>query len=216
MGSSAGSFFANLERNSDEVKSLLDNPRKELGNIEVFIEDENGKFRKNGEAGEQVPISTDIKIIPLNDELKSSNLKIKLVMTKGLWRIDYLALADIIKEVEPVRIPPSGSYPELTNEKKKVTELLSDSESFLITFPGDNYFLNYQLPEDYQNYELFMESRGYYLEWYRNEWLAEENPLKVYQMFYNPKQFFKDLAPQFKKVEAEMEETFWSSKYVYP
>ena len=36
------------------------------------------------------------------------------------------------------------------------------------------------------------------------------------QMFLNPKQYYKDLAPQFKKVEAEMEETFWSSKYVYP
>jgi putative NADPH-quinone reductase len=50
----------------------------------------------------------------------------------------------------------------------------------------------------------------------RNEWLAEENPGKVYQMLFNPKQYYKDLAPQFKNVEAEMEETFWSSKYVYP
>jgi hypothetical protein len=50
----------------------------------------------------------------------------------------------------------------------------------------------------------------------RNEWLGEENEERVYQMFLNPKQFYKYLAPQFKKVEAEMEETFWSSKYVYP
>jgi hypothetical protein len=61
-----------------------------------------------------------------------------------------------------------------------------------------------------------MESQGYYLEWMRNEWLGEENSAKVYQMFLNPKQYYKDLAPQFKKVEAKMEETFWSSKYVYP
>jgi hypothetical protein len=61
-----------------------------------------------------------------------------------------------------------------------------------------------------------MESQGYYLEWMRNEWLAEENPGKVYQMLFNPQQYYKDLAHQFKKIEAEMEETFWSSKYVYP
>lgn len=53
-------------------------------------------------------------------------------------------------------------------------------------------------------------------EWVRGEWLAEEDPVKVYEMFFNPKEYFKDLAPQFKKIEAEMEETFWSSKYVYP
>ena len=86
----------------------------------------------------------------------------------------------------------------------------------LITYPGEEYLLNYELPEDYNNYELFIEPEGYYLEWMRNEWLAEENSNKVYEMFFNPKQYYKDLAPQFKKIEAEMEETFWSSKYVYP
>ncbi|MCC7094338.1 MAG: hypothetical protein IT277_09130, partial [Ignavibacteriaceae bacterium] len=74
----------------------------------------------------------------------------------------------------------------------------------------------YQLPNDYYNYELFIEPNGYYLEWMRNEWLAEENSNKVYEMLFNPKQYYKDLAPEFKKIEAEMEETFWSSKYVYP
>jgi len=61
-----------------------------------------------------------------------------------------------------------------------------------------------------------LESQGYYLEWMRNEWLGEENPDKVFQMLFNPQQYYKDLAPQFKKNEAEMEETFWSSKYVLP
>lgn len=36
------------------------------------------------------------------------------------------------------------------------------------------------------------------------------------QMLFNTKQYYKDLAPQFKMIEAEMEETFWSSKYVLP
>ncbi len=85
----------------------------------------------------------------------------------------------------------------------------------LLTYPGDKYFLNYKLPEDFEHYELFLQSRGYYLEWLRKEWLAEEDPSKVYEMFFNSKQFFKDMAPQFKKIEGKMEESFWSSKYVY-
>jgi len=216
MGSSAGYFLANLERNSDEMKKLLDNPRKEMGNIEVFIESENGIWVKAGETGEHGPISTDIKIIPIETHNNNSNLKLRLRMTKGLWRLDYLALADIVKEVEPIIIHPTGSFPEFTKGNQDVVKLLTNPDSVLITLPGDSYFLNYELPDDYKNYELFMQSKGYYLEWMREEWLPEENPLKVYQMFYNPKQFFKDLAPQYKLIEAGMEETFWRSKYVYP
>jgi hypothetical protein len=136
-------------------------------------------------------------------------------MAKGLWRIDYVALAELGNRVEPIIIKPSSSSPQKINSSN-VVELLTNADSLLVTYPGDRYFLNYKLPSDFTEYELFMVSQGYYLEWMRNEWLGEENSAKVYQMFLNPKQYYKDLAPQFKKVEAEMEETFWSSKYVYP
>ena len=219
MGTTAGDWLANVERNKNQFKHLLDNPRNVLGNIEVLIQNENDEWEKVGEVGETGPIATDIKIVPLtkisNCESDDSSINVKLRMAKGLWRIDYLALADITNEVVPERIFPTTSSPELVNTSY-VTELLTNPDSVLVTFPGDKYLLNYKLPPDYKNYELFIETQGYYLEWMRNEWLGEENAERVYQMFLNPQQFYKDLAPQFKKVEAEMEETFWSSKYVYP
>lgn len=219
MGTTAGDWLANVERNKNQFKQLLDNPRNVLGNIDVLIQNENAEWEKIGEVGETGPIATDIKIVPLTKistcESEDSAIKLKLRMAKGLWRIDYVALADIIDEVTPQIIFPSTSSPEFANNRS-VTELLANPDSVLITYPGDKYLLNYKLPTDYYNYELFMESQGYYLEWMRNEWLGEENAERVYQMFLNPEQFYKDLAPQFKKVEAEMEETFWSSKYVYP
>jgi hypothetical protein len=219
MGTTAGGWLANIERNSSQFKQLLENPRSVLGNIEVLMQNENDEWVKVGEVGETGPIATDIKILPLtkisNLDFKNSSTKIKLRMSKGLWRIDYIAIADIVNEVKPDVIFPSTSSPKYANNSV-VTELLANPDSVLITFPGDEYLLNYKLPPEYQNYELFIETQGYYLEWMRDEWLGEENAEKVYQMFLNPKQFYKDLAPQFKKVEAEMEETFWSSKYVYP
>ncbi len=219
MGKSAGDWLANIERNKNQFKHLLDNPRNVLGNIEVLIQNENDEWEKIGEVGETGPIATDIKIVPLikllNQISDNSSVTIRLRMSKGLWRIDYAALADITNEVVPERIFPATSSPELVNSSY-VTELLTNPDSVLVTYPGDKYLLNYKLPLDYKNYELFMRLQGYYLEWMRNEWLGEENAERVYQMFLNPKQFYKDLAPQFKKVEAEMEETFWSSKYVYP
>lgn len=219
MGTTAGDWLANGERNENQFKHLLDNPRKVLGNIEVLIQNENDEWEKVGEIGETGPIATDIKIVPLTKistcESEDSSINVKLRMAKGLWRIDYVAIADIMSEVTPEIIFPSASSPEFANNSS-VTELLVNTDSVLVTFPGDKYLLNYKLPPDYKNYELFIETQGYYLEWMRNEWLGEENAEMVYQMFLNPKQFYKDLAPQFKKVEAEMEETFWSSKYVYP
>jgi hypothetical protein len=219
MGKTSGDWFANMERNSDQFKGLLENPRSVLGNIDVLMQNDGGEWEKVGEVGETGPIATDIKIVPLKNfeypDSKCLQQKIRLRMSKGLWRIDYIALAEIVAEVTPEVIIPSTSSPKYTNNSD-VIELLNNPDSVLVTFPGQKYFLNYRLPQNYSNYELFMESQGYYLEWMRNEWLGEENPAKVYQMLLNPKQFYKDLAPQFKKVEAEMEETFWSSKYVIP
>ena len=219
MGKTTAEWLANIERNSDQFKPLLDNPRSVLGNIEVLIQNELGEWDKVGEVGETGPIATDIKIVPLskisNRDSKNSSIKIRLKMSKGLWRIDYLAIAEIVNEVTPNVIFPSTTTPEYANNSN-VTELLANPDSVLVTFPGDEYLVNYQLPPDYGNYELFIETQGYYLEWMRNEWIGEENAERVYQMFLNPRQFYKDLAPQFKKVESEMEETFWSSKYVYP
>lgn len=222
MGTKAGDWLANLERNSTEFKTLLDNPRKTLGTIDVLIKNNDGEWEKVSEVGETGPIATDIKLVPLKNlntdkrtDPNESQINIRLRMAKGLWRIDYVALAELGDKVDPIIIKPSSSFPEKFYSSD-VIELLTNQDSVLTTFPGAEYFLNYRLPSDFTEYELFMESQGYYLEWMRNEWLSEENSAKVYQMLFNPTQFYKDLAPQFKKVEADMEETFWSSKYVYP
>jgi len=218
MGTTAGEWLAKLERNSNQLKPLLEKPSV-LGKIDVLMQNEKDEWVKVGEVGETGPIATDIKIVPLtkiSSRVKdNSSINIKLRMAKGLWRIDYIALAELKDNVKPVIIPPSTSSPQYSGSSN-VVELLTNPDSVLVTYPGDKFLLNYKLPADYYNYELFMESQGYYLEWMRNEWLAEENSNKVYQMLFNPQQYYKDLAPQFKKVEAEMEETFWSSKYVYP
>jgi hypothetical protein len=219
MGTKTGDWLANFERNGNQFKPILNNLRSTLGNIDILMENEKGDWIKVGEVGETGPIATDIKIVPLktnsNPGKEEGSLKVRLRMAKGLWRIDYAAIGELNGNVEPIVISPSSSSPQYS-ENNEVVELLTNVNSTLITYPGDEYLLNYRLPSDFNNYELFMESRGYYLEWMRNEWLVEENADKVYEMLFNPKQYYKDLAPQFKKIEAEMEETFWSSKYVYP
>ncbi|MEP7228190.1 MAG: hypothetical protein ABI785_12560, partial [Gemmatimonadales bacterium] len=62
--------------------------------------------------------------------------------------------------------------------------------------------------------ELFLESRGYYLEWMRREWLAEENLALAAQILLDPAGALRTLAPAFKRQEPEMERLFWNSRYV--
>ena len=215
MGKSAGDWFATFEKNPTLAKEILNQPKQVISGIEITAEVNNRIIKETKVMAEQGPIASDIKVIPLSNVQDGANLKVKLKLTKGLWRLDYIALVDLVKTVEPITIYPSEVFPKFTKDKCNVKLALTNKDSVLITYPGDKYFLNYILPKDFENYELFMQSKGYYLEWLRQEWLAEEDPSKVYQMLFNSKQFFKDLAPEFKKIEADMEESFWSSKYVY-
>ena len=134
-------------------------------------------------------------------------------MTQGLWRLNYLALAKLEKPLSPVRLQPyqvtgAGGIDEDARLQ------LTDSTRTLVTLPGDAYSFHYRLPDPHQQYELFLESKGYYFEWMRDEWVVEQNPRLSLIMQVRPSLFMKMMAPGFKKLEAEMEDTFWKSRYV--
>jgi len=84
----------------------------------------------------------------------------------------------------------------------------------MLTLPGDEVIFTYRLPEGPERYELFLESRGYYLEWMRKEWLAEESMLRAAALFLDPEDTLRRLAPQFKAEEARLDDLFWKSRYV--
>ncbi len=212
MGNSAGYWLAKLERGDETVKKYTNSLGDVLGGIEVFVQSERGTWIKPGEIRETGPIASDVRMVLL-PETESSLIKLRLRMTKGLWRIDYLALAELGERVDPIRLAPSTVLNKgmpITQSKKHLTH----PDSALVTMPGDEYVLVYPLPGDFQNYELFLESQGYYLEWMRPDWLKEENLERTIMMFTDPEEFLKLIAPEFKENEPRMEYTFWRSKYV--
>lgn len=140
------------------------------------------------------------------------NSILKLRMTQGLWRIDYLALGEIISKETLVTIHPESIIRAGKNDNDALI-LLNDTTQYLVTYPGDNYFLNYKLPSK-NKYEYFLNSKGYYLEWMRDEWLAEQDLQKLRFMFAFPGSFMRKTAKDFKKIESSMEENFWGSRYV--
>ena len=202
LGRSAAQALAALERGDPTVGSALTRLRNAVGGIEVEAETAGGGWALVGELREMGPLAADVVVIPLPSE---STGRVRLRLARGHWRIDYLASAALGARVDPVAIEP-----RLSTTRRSRIETKTDP---LITLPGDVHSYAFDLPDDGDHLELFLESQGYYLEWLREEWLVEENRQRAAQLMWNPEQLLRDVAPEFKAQEARMESLFWGSRY---
>lgn len=217
MGDEVGDYFSKIETNG-LIRKKLANPFKKLGGIKVYYFDnskENWVFVN--EIYETGPIAKNLQLVVL-DKLKNSgnNIRVKLEMTRGMWRIDYASLVNIENEIEPVFVSPSEINTNSLPDDAARKGIECDDENYLISFPGDNFDLYFNLPQlekANSGYELFLSTKGYYLEWMREEWLAGKNTAKLEKMLLNDKETWKSLAQEYKIYEDQMEKVFWSSKY---
>lgn len=207
MGRSAGQWLARLERGGPATSDRLRAVARALGGIEVLV--------PSGDAWVPVdtvietgPLAADTRVIPLPGGAE----RVRLRGARGGWRIDWVARATLADAVTPVRVAPAGVVRD-GREDTSALERLRDSVGTLVTLPGDEYTLRFVLPTGSET-ELFLESRGYYLEWMRDEWMAEENPTRLAQLFLDPGAALRDLAPAFSRAEPDLERAFWRSKYV--
>jgi outer membrane protein assembly factor BamB len=213
LGTSAGHWLATLERGDQVTTDRVASVVRTLGGIEVRVQDEVGRWQSVGEVIETGPLGTDVRLVPILRQ--SDSIRVQLRMAKGAWRIDYVALAELGDPVTPITLRPETVYVR-HRPSSGALEMLLDSSRVLTTFPGDEYVLRYRLPDADSRHELFLESRGYYLEWMRDEWIAEENPMRAAGLFLDPARTLRELAPEFKQIEPSMENAFWNSKYVHP
>ena len=218
MGTDASRWLASLESGGDGARTRAGAIGRHLGGIEVLVQDSTGAWTVRGSAGETGPIATDTRIVPLapppdvDGESGGEPFRVRLRLTQGMWRIDRVALARLGEEVEPLRVQPRAVRQGDNHDPAALQALLDDDET-LVTLPGDSYEIDYRLPERPRDYDYFLEARGYYLEWMRQEWLAEENPIRAAQLILDPAQALRDLAPAFKEIEPDIEHLFWNSRY---
>jgi hypothetical protein len=212
MGRSAGAWLAALQRGDGRAREQAVGAARVLGGIEVQARGSNGDWLTVGETQETGPLATDVRVVPL-PRLPAGTRQLRLRLTRGHWRIDHVAMTRLTRRVEPLRLDPVIVRRGGTADANALA-LLRDSTRTLVTLPGDEYTLVYQLPDDFAGRELFLEARGYYLEWMREEWLAEENLLRAAALFVDPARAMRTMAPEFKRREAEMEAAFWGSRYV--
>jgi hypothetical protein len=82
--------------------------------------------------------------------------------------------------------------------------------------PGDEFSLSYLVPEienNEHNYHVFLDAKGYYIEWMRASWLKDKDLLALKGMLDNPVQWLNSETANYKKYEAGMEKQFWESKW---
>ena len=132
-------------------------------------------------------------------------------MAQGSWRIDEVGLATLGTSVQAITIEPD-SVTAIHSSDSQALERLTDPDRYLMTVSGDAYQLWFTLPEG-DEYELFLDSRGYYYEWMRGEWLAEEDPSLAASVLLQPDEALRQMAPGFKQIEPEMDRLFWSNRF---
>ncbi|MCP4441567.1 MAG: hypothetical protein GY810_21880 [Aureispira sp.] len=213
MGRYIADIFAKIEKNTN-TRAALDAPMELLGKIDILVWDENKKdWELNTQFYELGPLAKNLQIRPLelSNIDKDKPLKIRLEFSRALWRLDYVALANIKEQVTPKEL----ELTEVTidnNVDTEVQELLkSDDGKKLNSWPGDSFVLEYKLPQKEAEYELFLESKGYYIEWMREEWLEKQNRWKLMNMLKMNKTTWRKLAKEYKAKEAELETLFWNN-----
>jgi hypothetical protein len=154
-------------------------------------------------------------VIPIPRPPDGAPVTVRLRLTQGLWRIDQVGLVVLGGSVTPTRLLPAVVRRDGRTDPTALARL-SDTVRTLVTMPGDAYEIEYRLPAAPERLELFLEVRGYYLEWMRREWLAEESPMLALRLMLDPAGALRSLAPEYKRAEPGMEAVFWNSRYARP
>lgn len=203
MGRRAGDHMAYLERFGKEPFAGVG---RVLGDIDVSVRGAEGAWSPVGAYAEVGPIAREAQLIPLPDDAPS---EVRLTMARGNFRIEQVALVELGDDVTPTAIEPKTILRDGKEDPVAKAALL-DPAKYLITLPGDAYTLRFELPGT--DGELFLESRGFYTEWMRDEWLRDEDETEAARMLLRPEDALRRLAPKFKAMEGDMDRIFWQSR----
>ena len=130
-----------------------------LGRIEVLVPGADGTWQVVGAIGETGPLATNVHLLRLPDGCLDQTGRVRLRLTRGHWRLDWIALARLTGPGEPVRCPPTAVLRDGMADEQALADLTDPSRT-LVTLPGDRLELVYHLPAEGQDLEVFLESRA--------------------------------------------------------
>ena len=211
MGDNVGDVFSVLEKDK-YMRDNFDATTKELGGIDCYVFNEKTKeWEFQNVINETGPIAINRQIMPLYNVSESHALRIKLVINKGLWRLDYVALTNISKQIKPQEYSPICIENKGQPDPFALAKIWTPDQ-YLISMPGSKYNFHFALPQSNKEHEIFLYSKGYYLEWMREHWIKDKDFVKLKKMVYEPDKYLQEEAIHYKRYENTMEQEFWNSK----
>lgn len=210
LGSQAGEALAALERGGAERANAAMGMARVVGVMDLEVWD-GAEWTHVGTHREAGPLATNVTVYPLGHR-SGGPTRARLIAPKGAWRLDWAAIAALDEPVAPIRVEASGVSRRGVPDTAAL-RLLRDPARHLVTYPGEVYEISFDLPPADGEWQLFLESEGYYYEWMRSEWLADENPALAALALNNPTRALRMFARDFKRAEPEMERRFWNSRF---
>lgn len=210
MGRESAAWLARLERGDPLLLGRMRMLFGTLGRMRVSVAGPDGVWREAGAYGEHGPIAADVQVVPLPP--LEGTVRVRLEMARGYWRVDQAALVRLDGPARARALVPRRVHGPKEDDPAALAALLDDAR-YLVTLPGDEYRLDFELPNGGVDVALFLESEGHYYEWMREEWLEEEDPAMIALALGDPDRYLRHLAPLFKRLEPLMERAFWQSRF---
>jgi len=157
--------------------------------VKVF---QDGEWKQRSKIGDIGPIAWKEMAVDIPVEESDINpageIYVRLEFFPDNFMIDYIAYETeddfedslIITEMSPKRI-----INDLGKNQSDISySLQTDDSRFLITNPGESYYLDYEVqmhPE--MEIAIFVRSKGYYTEWLRGDWITTKDSDYRFNLF---------------------------------
>jgi hypothetical protein len=167
-------------------------------------------YRESARVGEVGPIAWDDVAVPVRVP-DTDSLRVRLHFVADAWRIDGVALADLVATVTPRRVPVAEAEAASPLAPPAIEPLVAaPDEDYLITSPGTRFVVRFETgPAPARGARtFFLAAQGYYTEWIRRDWLeptADSTFVPSATTLHAAMQRWREVKPTF-------EEQFESSK----
>lgn len=159
------------------------------------------------------PLAQEKVIFLLPKSLPQGPLTLRLTNAQGNFRLDYIASTLAGNEQKGRLLHPSVVRNQQGQTRDQLLELLKEPKEYLVTYPGDLFYIDYSDPKGTEQSRYFLDSTGHYVEWQQPSWLKEQNEAAFIDFLIDPSAGLKKLAPRYKKLEPNIEKEFWNSRF---
>ena len=161
---------------------------KSYSGIRVMTEI-NGTWTEQTVIGDIGPIAWKYTAVEIPvDGMTNGEVRVRLQFFPDNFMIDYVAFETNDSSSESFSVKayqPKEIYDDAGLLRNDVLDLVADDdERFLVTSPGESYHFIYDIPPE-SDYEttVFLQSKGYYTEWIRGEWLNNKETGYRFNLF---------------------------------